>query len=298
MSWIYRNKWYIGGAIFITLLGVGLLLRRNKTKGSSGGGLFSGGVSGDKWTAQKDYWMVGNVDLKAIGKSVGISMSQNTGFGGTFSDSAYKPLKEKSSIYWAVYDINRGKTIAKSGNADQNVYGASVSKAVVVGGAYDNNSGTLPSSSDVGKAIKLLVKSDNSVWDDLGRLAGGDEAVNKFSDKQGYNGMKPARRKGNQINAVGMNLFWRDVVTNRFKGAESVFKITSSCQTSNSRSRKYIPKAVLMGSKTGTYMSYNHDSAWLKSGDNWYAISVLTTKSDGSEAVALMFGGLFKEYCK
>jgi len=298
MSWIERNKWYIGGAIFITLLGVGFLLKRNKTKGSIGGGLLGGGVSADKWSSQSNYWMVGNKDLKSIAKGVGINLSQNTGLGNSFNDSAYKSIKDKSSIHWAVYDISRGKTIAKSGNADTNVYGASVSKAVVVGCAYANNNGQLPSTSDIGKAIRLLVVSDNSVWTPLTEIAGGNNAVNEFSNRRGYNNMKPARNGGNQINAVGMNLFWNDVVRGNFKGAESVFKITSSCQTSNSRSRKYIPKSVKMGSKTGTYMSYNHDSAWLKSGDNWYAITVLTTKNDGSEAVALCFGGLFKEYCK
>jgi len=299
MSWIEKNKWYIGGAILITLIGVGLLLGRKKGQGKGGGGLFGGGgLKADDWSKQSNYWNVDGRNLKDIGKSVGITMSQNTGLGGSFSEANYVAQKNKSSIHWAVYDISKNKLVSKSDNGNQNVYGASVSKAVVVGSAFAKNGGKLPTDADVGKAIRLLVVSDNNVWDALTDLAGGNDSVNAFSNRQNYNNMKPARKGGNQINAVGMCLFWNDVLRNNFKGAESVFKITSSCQTSNSRSRKYIPKTSLMGSKTGTYMSYNHDCAWIQKGGNWYAISVLTTKGDGSEAVALMFGGLFKEYCR
>ena len=292
MSWLGRNKYIVGSAVAVAMIGY-LLYRTFKKTGVLG----IGGVKATDWTNDKDYWMVDGSDLKSIGKGVSINMSRNTGLGNLFADGNYQAVKNKSSVYWAVYDITRDKLVASSKNANTNVYAASVSKAVVVGAAYNNNGGKLPTTNDVGKAIRLLVVSDNNAWTPLQDLAGGSNAVNAFSDKMGYNNMKPARNGGNSINAVGMCLFWRDVLRNRFNGAESVFKITSSCQTSNSRSRKYIPTTSLMGSKTGTYMQYNHDSAWIQKGNNWYAITVLTDKNNGSEDVALAFGGLFKEYC-
>lgn len=295
MSWIDRNKWYIGGAIAITLLGVALLLSR-KGKGGKGGGLFRGGVKADDWSSQRDFWNVNGQRLDSIGKSVGINLSRNTGLGASFNETLYMASKNKPTIHWAVYDITRDSLLGKSENGTKGVYGASVSKAIVVGNAYARNKGKL-SDSNVGKVIKLMVVSDNNVWDAVTDMGGGNDSVNAFSNQYGYN-MSPARRKGNSISATGMVRFWRDVLRNNFDGAESVFKISNSCQTSASRSRKCIPKSCLIGGKTGSYMQYNHDSAWINKDGKWYAITVLTSGNDGSEVVASMFGGLFKEYCK
>lgn len=296
MSWIRRNKWYLGGAIAIALLGVGFVVLR-KTKGGKGGRLFGGGLKADEWSSQKDFWNVSGTRLDTIGKSVGITMSRNKGLGSSFSETAYLQLKNKPTISWAVYDISKDSLIGKSENASKGVYGASVSKVVVSANAYDKNKGELRSDADIGKVIKLLVKSDNGVWDAVTEMGGGNDSVNDFSNRMGY-GMSPARRKGNSISATGMVKFWRDVCRNKFDGAESIFKITSSCQTSSSRSRKCIPTNCYMGGKTGTYDRYNHDTAWIQKGDKWYAICVLTSGNDGSDAVATMFGGLFKEFCK
>lgn len=296
MSWIYKNRWYIGGAIAITLLGVGFLLSR-KTKGGKGGiGFLSGGVKAADWLKDGDFWKAGSLNLYDVGKSVGITLSKNKGYGSSYDSTKYLSLKNKSSIHWAVYDISKDKLIAKSENGDKMVYGASVSKAVVSANAFDKNKGKL-SAQDVGKVIKLLVVSDNSVWDAVTEMGGGNDSVNAFSNRYGYN-MSPARRKGNNISATGMVKFWKDVLRNNFDGAESIFKITSSCQTSSSRSRKCIPKNCYIGGKTGSYMQYNHDTAWIEKDGKFYAIAVLTSSNDGSDAIATMFGGLFNEYCK
>jgi len=290
MSWLSKNKFTLITTVGLTVIAF-IAYKLLKKEG------FVGGVKADDWIADKNYWMAEGYDLSAIGKKSGLNLSQNRGLGGTFSDSAYQNVKKKTSVYWAVFDIGKNKVVAQSENAETNVYAASVSKAVVVGAAVEKNNGKLPTADDVGKAIRLLVISDNNAWTPLQTIAGGADAVNNFSQKRGYK-MQPARSGGNNINAVGMCRFWADVLRNNFKGAETVFKITSSCQTSNARSRKYIPKTSLMGSKTGTYLQYNHDSAWLQSGNNWYAITVLTDKNNGSEDVALCFGGLFNEFCR
>lgn len=291
MSWLNRNKWFVGGGLALAIVGVAYYLSRK------GGALFSS-VKANDWSKEKDFWKVGSTDLQSIAKSVRITLTHNKGLGNNVSDSSYKTALARPRVYWAVYDINKNKLLAQSQNSTKNIYGASVSKAVVVACAYNNNNGTLPTQSDIGKAIRLLTVSDNDVWTALGNLAGGDSAVDSFSQKLGLANMLPSR-KNNKINPVGMCLFWNNTLRNNYKGAESVFKISSSCQTHSSRSRKYLPSTSYVGGKTGTWNNqYTHDSAFFNVGDNWYAITVLSDGSDSSETIAVLFGGLFKQYCK
>lgn len=271
----------------VATLGIILLLRKGLR------------ISSNSWSKDDDFFYVPSIgkNLAKIGKSVGINMVRNKGRGGKVNMESYKSLKTKPSIYWAVYDVSGDRLIAASGNAKKNIYAASTSKAVVVATALNNNGGKLPSDADYGKAIRLLVISDNNMWTPLQTIAGGAGAVNKFSKEMGYE-MNPARSGGNNINAIGMCEFWRDTLRGKYQGAEIVYKITSSCQTSTLRSRKYIPTTCYIGSKTGTYSTFSHDSAWIQDGDRFYSISVLTDKNNGSEQVATMFGGLFNEYIK
>lgn len=294
MNWLQKNKWYLIGGVSLTAILVYYLIKKGGRSISS----LASSVKANDWANDKNYWKVGSTDLQSIAKSVGITLTHNKGLGSNFTDEQYKNAINKPKVSWAVYDITNNKFLAQSNNSSQNIYAASVSKVVVTATAYNNNNGTLPNNEDIGKAIKLLVKSDNNVWDALVKLAGGDDAVNKFSDKMNYN-MKPARRKGNSVSAKGMSLFWNDVLRNNFKGAESIFKITSSCQTSGSRSRKYLPTSSYVGGKTGSWNNqYMHDSAYISNGNKWYSITVLTDGNYTSDTVGLIFGGLFKQYCK
>ena len=60
-----------------------------------------------------------------------------------------------------------------------------------------------------------------------------------------------------------------------------------------------MPKEVFMGGKTGTYEASNHDCCWIRNGDKFYSISVLTELgSNGSNVIAQMFRGLYDEYAK
>ena len=153
------------------------------------------------------------------------------------------------------------------------------------------------------KVIKLLVKSDNNVWTYLQDLAGGKDAVNNWDKKMGYK-MQSARTGGNSANAIDMCKFFNDVIRNNFKGAETIFKITSSCGTDSGRGRKCMPKEVFMGGKTGTFaredksVDVNHDCCWVRNGDKFYSISVLTDQlgSSGNNVIAQMFRGLYNEY--
>ena len=78
----------------------------------------------------------------------------------------------------------------------------------------------------------------------------------------------------------------------------NIFKISSSCKTDASRARKYMPKNVYMGGKTGSWSNYNHDTCWIFNGSGLYAISVLTEYGGGgTKVIANLFRGLYDKYC-
>lgn len=291
-----QTKIIIAVASAIVLgVGIAFILRKRRKLNFS---LFSK-VKANDWSSQKDFFV--NADGKnlfQLGEKVGIKMNRNIGLNGAFNDSIYKKNKDNKDVYWAVYDITNNKLLASSQNAKTNLYGASVPKVCVSAAAFAKNNGVLPSNEDYQKVIKLLVLSDNNVWNDVQTLAGGSESVNNWSKKMGYT-MKPARNGGNNCNAIDMCRFWNDVCRNNFKGAENIFKITSSCRTDSSRGRKCMPSNVYMGGKTGTYNNSNHDTCWIKNGDKFYSITVLTELGNaGSEVIAQTFRGLYNEYIK
>jgi len=250
------------------------------------------------WLSDTDYFTTSKgVNLASIAKAAGITLTKNKGLNVSgYSDSKYKSAKQNQKVYWAVYDIDNEKLVASSSNARKNVYGASVPKILVASAAIDLNGGGFESNKDYDYLIKLLVKSNNDVWTPMQNKAGGADAVNNWAAVRGY-GMQPARSKGNNANAVGMCEFYKDVCKNKFQGAEVIFKVSNSCQTSSSRSRKYMPSDVFMGGKTGTYQTSNHDCCWISKAGKLYSICVLTELgSSGSETIAQMFRGLYNEY--
>lgn len=237
-------------------------------------------------------------NLAGIGASVGVSMKRNTGSNGAFDPAKYAAAKANPKVYWAVYDINADRLLAASPNGSVNLYGASVPKVCVSAAALARQGGVLPSDADYGKMIRLLVLSDNALWDAVGALAGGDAGVNQWAASMGYK-MKPARRAGNQSNAIEMCRFWSDVCHGRFPGADVIFRITNSCQTGGGRSLRCMPSDVLIGGKTGTYEADNHDTCWIQRGDRFFSITVLTELGGaGGDAIAHTFRGLYEEYCR
>lgn len=294
-----KQRWLAIGMIGVTA--ITLIVIYNKIKKLGGSKTSSSGssnkVSAADWVKENDFFTsTDGRNLSDLAKQVGITLKRNTGLNSSFSESKYKSYKDNPSVYWAVYDIQEDKFLASSENASKNLYGASVPKVCVAAAAFNNNNGTLPSNSDYQKVIKLLVKSDNDVWTDVQNIAGGGNAVNEWSKKMGYN-MQPARNGGNNSNAIDMCKFWKDVCRGNFAGAENIFKISSSCQTSGSRSKKCMPTDIYLGGKTGTYQNANHDCCWIQKGDKFYSICVLTELgSSGSEVIAQMFRGLYEEY--
>jgi len=290
MQYNKYDKYIYGVSISVFVLGLFLYFKKKR--------IFK--LAADNWSKATNFFTTTKgINLSAIASKGGIKLSRNKGIGSSgYSASKYQSAKNNPKVYWAIYNISRDTLVSKSSNANNNVYGASVPKVIVASAALDKYNGLFPNQSDYEKVIKLLVKSDNDVWTPLQNLAGGGNAVNDWSKKMGYS-MQSARGMGNNANAVDMCKFWSDVCHNRFDGAEVIFRVTSSCQTSASKSRKYLPTSVFIGSKTGTYESSNHDTGWLNVGGNFYSISVLTELgSNGSDTIASMFRGLYDEYIK
>lgn len=287
-----KYKPYLIGASLAVLLGAALLLLRKKVIAVT--------LRSLEWSNQPNFFTTSTgINLSALAKKVSITLSRNKGSQGSgYSEAKYKAVKSNPKVFWAIYDISNDTLLASSSNASKNVYGASVPKVVVASAALSNNNGSFKNESDYSKLIQLLVKSNNDVWTPIQNIAGGATAVNNWAKKMGYT-MQPARTAGNNANAISMCQFFKDVCRNNFAGSEIIFKVTSSCQTSGARSRKYMPTSVYLGSKTGTYNSSNHDCGWIQVGDKFYAIAVLTELGNsGSEAIAQMWRGLYEEYVK
>jgi hypothetical protein len=252
----------------------------------------------------------------------------NYGLGNAFTDdknNQYLKLKTDSKVYWAVYSLSENKIVAESTNSTVAIYGASVPKVVAAGVALDTNGGVLPDKEGLIKRIgstircsgqtftisesgesyleNLLIHSKNNPnWAIVTKLAGNGEAIDEWCRKRGYTGMFPgnyytksAPSNKNSVSARGMCLFWADVLNNKFTGGKTIESITNACGTSATRSRKYIPKDYRIGSKTGYYDTYYHDSGWIDGPNGKFTITVLTEKN--MESVAILWGGLFKEYC-
>lgn len=279
--------WIYGG-----LIGASVIVFYNLFKGK----LLE--VKANNWSDSPNFFITSEgINLSELGKKVGITLTRNKGINSKgFDQAKYNSLKSNPKVYWAVYDIDNDSLIASSINAKKNVYGASVPKVLVASACISKNKGVLPNSTDYSKFIQLLVKSNNDVWTPIQNLAGGGVAVNNWAKSMGYN-MQPARSLGNNANAVDMCRFWKDVCKGNFEGAEVIYRITSSCQTSAARSRKYMPNTIFIGGKTGTYNSSNHDSCWIEKDGKFYAITILTELgTQGTEAIAQMFKGVYNEY--
>lgn len=284
-----KSKYYIYVGL-LTAVVVGLFIYAKKK------GILK--LAADSWSNDPNFFTTTKgINLSQIGLKANIQLSRKKGINSNgYSASKYQSSKNNPKVYWAIYNISKDTLVAKSTNANKNVYGASVPKVIVASAALDKFNGSFPNQSDYEKVIKLLVKSNNDVWTPLQNLAGGGSAVNAWSKKMGYT-MQSARGMGNNANAVDMCKFWSDVCNNKFGGAEVIYKVASSCETNGSKSRKYLPTSVFVGSKTGTYESSNHDTGWLQIGNEFYAISVLTELgASGSDVIACMFRGLYNEY--
>jgi hypothetical protein len=219
------------------------------------------------------------------------------GSGGTLTNfSRYIQLKSNTHMYWVVSNCNQDSILAKSQNSNQLVFGASVPKIVVASSALWKNNDKLKKSEwrDISKL--LVVSSNDPQWSRAQDMAGGASGVRSFCKQMGYK-MSPEKLPGcNLVSADEMAKFYRDLTQRKFVGSESILKLSGACATSLHRSKVYIPDSIPMGGKTGTWSQYIHDTGWLFYKGEWWSIVVLSDGGFSSEDIAIMWGGLFREY--
>ncbi len=234
-----------------------------------------------------------------------VSMAPGYGRGQAFGpkeEARYLRLASDPNVHWAVANCSSGQVVAKSSNAGSNLYGASVPKILIAAAALNNNggrfSGAVLGSPEIEwkNLINLIVKSENNPpWTKVQQVAGGEAGVQRFCSQMGYTTMRPQRPTG-QINALEMAKFYCDLVNGRFAGADALFKVSHAVATANSRSKVYVPVGTPMGGKTGTWSKYNHDTGWLHWGGQYWSIAVLTGGGFSNSDVAVLWGGLFRQW--
>lgn len=227
-------------------------------------------------------------------------LDTKTGFGNAYTaehEQRYRLLKHNSRFHWTVRDLDTNTVISQSANAGENVTAASISKIVLIAAALYNKGGTLDNEDEWRDIIILGIKSWCSPWwDRVENLAGGTERINRFTEMLGLPNLRVSRYGGNEVNALELSEFYYYVLHNRFAGAEVIYKLSSACETGPNKGRKYMPEYLYLGGKTGFWQGFNHDSRFFNYNNRWYAIVVLTTDYTPSEQLAIVFGGLFREY--
>lgn len=250
----------------------------------------------------------------------------------TVAQESYKKLKVATQtdrdhkIQWALMDLDRHVVIAKSLSAERKVFGASSSKIYVAGALLNKQKGTL-TRSQTQLMANMLVVSSNTAWTNLQSQIGGGNAdkgrayIYSFTQGLGYKQTRGFQgtwgaMHGNELVASEIVEYLYDLYHGGFPGAETVWKFMHTCRTGASRGLKYIPTAIYVGAKTGTYDGPTTDpetgSETNKDGTPYkvairnhvmvfnvngkqYGMAILgNTGSD--EAVAVLAGGLFREY--
>ena len=246
---------------------------------------------------------------------------------GASQRARYCKLKRgKAPIQWAVNNLDTGQVLARSRNAEQLYFGASVSKLFVAAALLDKQEGRL-SRKQLRQLTFMIVVSDNVTWLDLQRQVGGDgtndtgrSAVQAFVRRMGYPTIKGfqgwnGRRNGvggehgNELNALELAQFLFDTRHRNYRGADVLWKIMQATKTGDRKIDKYTPADIYLGGKTGTYSGPNeapetvhhptikarNHAAVLMIGEGHYGISILSNTGD-NEDVAVLGGGLMREY--
>ncbi len=246
---------------------------------------------------------------------------------GAAQRTRYCKLKaETAPIQWVVNNLDTGEVLARSRNAEQLYFGASVSKVFVAAALLDKQQGRL-SQKQLRQLTLMIVVSDNVTWLDLQRQVGGDgtndtgrTAVQAFVRRMGYPTIKGfqgwnGRRNGvggehgNELNALELSQFLFDTRHRNYRGADVLWKIMQATKTGDRKIDKYTPASLYLGGKTGTYSGSNeapetvhlptikarNHAAVLLIGDGHFGISILSNTGD-NEDVAVLGGGLMREF--
>ncbi|MGI9364836.1 MAG: serine hydrolase, partial [Rhizobiaceae bacterium] len=269
-------------------------------------------------------------DLRALAdaKTKGL-LKRARGVGARFGSkqkARYCQLKNSGvPIQWVVNDLDTGQVIARSRNAQQLYFGASVAKLFVAAAFLDKTNGQF-SQKQLRELVRMIVISDNPAWKSLQRQTGGSDsnyagrvAVQAFVKRmgyptiQGYQGwMKHkngTREHGNELNALELARFLFDTYQQKYPGADVLWEIMRATRTGRSKIGKYTPSQLFIGGKTGTYDGPNESPATVrlaKIGARNHAVTLFTDRgtfgisvlanTSRNEDVAILGGGLMREY--
>lgn len=278
--------------------------------------------------------MDGNFTTLPGGKSLGsisvsgskLTLAKGTGTAFTSAKKAeYENLKRLTQtdpahkVQWTFMDLDARRVIARSLSADKKIFGASSSKIYVAAALLDQQNGQL-SASQLQLMADMLVVSSNTAWTNLQSQIGGGSAdkgrerIHNFTQRMGY----PLTRgyqgywgkiHGNELVPDETVETLYDIYTNKFPGAETLWKLMHTCRTGSSRGRKYIPSNIYVGGKTGTYDGPTENPATgatynvairnhilvFNVGGRQYGL-VVYANSGSDESAALLAGGLLREY--
>lgn len=271
----------------------------------------------------------GGQDLLKL-SSHGSRLKLEMGSGYAFTDkqqAAYEKLKEATKtipnykMQWSLMDLDTHQVIDHSLSSNMKIFGASSSKIFVGGVLLNKQNGTL-TKSQIQLMADMLVPSDNNAWKELQRQIGdgvddrGRERIHNFTQKMGYLRMRGfqgnwGKIHGNELTADETTDYLYDIYQQNFVGAETLWKYMHTCRTGALRARKYLPKDVYVGAKTGSYDGesidpetgnpttvdvFNHVVTFKVDGKQ-YGLTILAN-TGVEELTALMAGGLFREYTR
>lgn len=239
--------------------------------------------------------------------------------------SEYLKLKKDSqenishAVHWSFMNLDTHEVIAQSKNAGKRIFGASSSKIYVGAALLDKQKGQI-SNAQIQKMADMIVVSSNTAWTSLQQEVGdgnankGREYIYNFTQDLGHAETRGFQGylgdlHGNELLAYETVDFLYDIYTKAFPGAETLWKLMYTSRTGASRGKKYIPKNIFVGGKTGTYAgqtenpetgaSYNvnvrnHVMVFNINGVQ-YGLAVFANNGS-DESAALLAGGLIREY--
>ena len=170
---------------------------------------------------------------------------------------------EDAPVQWVLRNLDTGKVIDQSRDANMKMFGASVSKIFVGATLLDEREGNL-SSRELQKLAEMISVSSNVAWIDLQRTIGNGNAnegrrkITDFTQNMGYKRTRGfqgylGKIHGNELTASELGDFLYDTYWGRYDGAEILWKVMYTCRTGGSKANKYLPNSLYLGGKTGTY---------------------------------------------
>lgn len=265
----------------------------------------------------------------------GSSLYLVRGTGETFSSSRHQQFDElysesrsnpEAPFQWVLMNLDTHQIIDQSLSSQRKFFGASVSKIFVSGALLDRQNGQL-SSTQKQLMADMLVVSSNTAWTNLQRQIGdgvsdrGRERIHAFTQRMGYERTRGFQGwwddlHGNELTALELAEFLYDTYWGNYPGAEFNWKIMHTSRTGSQRAKKYLPKNLFVGGKTGTYhgetvdpetgkskfpdgrpyrVQMNSQVVVFNSEGRQYALTILANTGSNTTA-AVLAGGLYRRY--